>query len=58
MNDQRCPRCGWPVRELPPSAGSAHPMSDGYASYRRCVCGSWLLQVNGVVIGATGASRS
>ncbi|WP_170200523.1 MULTISPECIES: hypothetical protein [Prauserella] len=53
MIDQRCPRCGWPIRELPVPAASTHPMSSGQVSYRRCVCGSWLLVLNGEVLGAT-----
>ncbi|WP_170160513.1 hypothetical protein [Prauserella muralis] len=53
MDDQRCPRCGWPVTELPTPAASVHPMARGQVSYRRCVCGSWLLESDGVVLGAT-----
>jgi hypothetical protein len=53
MDRIRCPRCGWPVDELDRKAGSVHPVSRGVLSYRRCVCGSWLLQVNDVIVGAT-----
>ncbi|MEU6641733.1 hypothetical protein ABZ863_04215 [Saccharomonospora sp. NPDC046836] len=52
MTDQhRCPHCGWPARELP--ADSVHASSRGRLSYRRCLCGSWLLELDGVVLGAT-----
>ncbi|WP_158891685.1 hypothetical protein [Amycolatopsis anabasis] len=53
MPDDLCPRCGWPLAELPSSTRSVHPVSSGRVSYRRCVCGSWLLQLNGRIAGAT-----
>ena len=52
MEENRCPRCGWPLAELPASA--TVPGSIGSrADYVRCLCGSWLARVNGVVVGAT-----
>ncbi|NYI91997.1 hypothetical protein HNR02_005372 [Amycolatopsis endophytica] len=52
MDDERCPRCQWPLTELQRS-GSSHPASAGRVDYRRCVCGTWLLVVNGTLTGAT-----
>lgn len=52
MNDERCPRCQWPLSELL-HGGSSHPVAAGRLDYRRCVCGTWLLIVNGVLAGAT-----
>jgi hypothetical protein len=57
MEPIRCPRCGWPVDELDRQARSVHPVSRGVLSYRRCVCGSWLLQLDGVITAATSAER-
>ncbi|WP_199730410.1 hypothetical protein [Amycolatopsis panacis] len=52
MNENRCPRCGWPLAELPASA--VFPASPGSrADYVRCLCGSWLTRLAGVVVGAT-----
>ncbi|MEV6611684.1 hypothetical protein [Kutzneria sp. NPDC051319] len=53
MTDETCPRCSWPVAELPPQA--RHPGRQG-VEYLRCLCGSWLARVDGVVVGATRAS--
>jgi hypothetical protein len=38
----KCPRCGWPADEL---AASAHRTSEGVVTYRRCVCGSWIVRL-------------
>jgi hypothetical protein len=54
MVENRCPRCGWPIAEL--AAGSVHPVAQGRVTYRRCVCGSWVLQVNGAVVASTTGS--
>jgi hypothetical protein len=50
--ENRCPRCGWPLAELPASA--AQPVSHRL-DYVRCVCGSWLARLDGEVVGATHA---
>ncbi|MEV4313452.1 hypothetical protein [Actinocrispum sp. NPDC049592] len=42
----RCPQCGWPAHELP---ASEHRTSEGVVSYRRCVCGSWIIQLERTV---------
>jgi hypothetical protein len=56
MDENRCPRCAWPLAELPTPADFAHRVSRGHVDYRRCVCGSWLALVNGMVVGATRVS--
>ncbi|MEA5361183.1 hypothetical protein VA596_16680 [Amycolatopsis sp., V23-08] len=48
MDIHRCPRCGWPLAELP----AAQPVSRRL-EYVRCVCGSWLARLDGQVVGAT-----
>jgi hypothetical protein len=53
MEENLCPRCGWPVAELPRSADSVQLMSRGRLDYVRCVCGNWLARINGIVVGAT-----
>ncbi|OXM46460.1 hypothetical protein CFP71_37005 [Amycolatopsis thailandensis] len=53
MESNLCPRCGWPTAELPGSATDSHRVSQGRLEYIRCLCGSWLARVDGVVIGAT-----
>ncbi|MBP2327485.1 hypothetical protein JOF56_007870 [Kibdelosporangium banguiense] len=42
-----CPSCGWPTDDLPTSA---HRTSEGIVDYRRCVCGTWLVQLNGSTV--------
>jgi hypothetical protein len=42
----RCPRCGWPADDL---SASAHRTSEGVVTYRRCVCGSWIVQVEKIL---------
>ncbi|MFD9890460.1 hypothetical protein ACFWY9_14035 [Amycolatopsis sp. NPDC059027] len=49
MNENRCPRCGWPLAELP----ARQSVSQGSVDYTRCFCGSWLVRVDGWVVGAT-----
>ncbi|WP_185845966.1 hypothetical protein [Kibdelosporangium aridum] len=39
-----CPSCAWPIAEL---STSAHRTSEGVVDYRQCVCGTWLVLVNG-----------
>jgi len=56
MSDERCPRCQWPLAELLRDA-SSHPVADGRLEYQRCVCGAWLLVVNGVLAAATRTPR-
>jgi hypothetical protein len=53
MEQNTCPRCGWPLAELPRTSVRSQPVSGGNLEYVRCVCGSWLARVDGVVIGAT-----
>ncbi|WP_340681998.1 hypothetical protein LCL61_25170 [Amycolatopsis coloradensis] len=53
MEANKCPRCGWPLAELPGSATNSQRVSQGRLEYVRCLCGSWLARVDGVVIGAT-----
>ncbi|OXM54204.1 hypothetical protein CFP75_03785 [Amycolatopsis alba DSM 44262] len=53
METNRCPRCGWPPAELPGSTTRSQRVSQGTLVYARCLCGSWLALVDGVVIGAT-----
>jgi len=50
MDTNRCPRCGWPLAELPSAV--TQPVSHRLA-YLRCVCGSWLARLDGQVVGAT-----
>ena len=52
MDRNRCPRCGWPLAELPATA--AQPVS-ARLDYVRCVCGSWLARLDGEIVGATRA---
>lgn len=52
MESNRCPRCGWPLAELPVTA--ARPVTHRL-DYVRCVCGSWLARLDGEVVGATRA---
>ncbi|ONI79760.1 hypothetical protein ALI144C_23720 [Actinosynnema sp. ALI-1.44] len=40
-----CDTCGWPARDLP--TVSTHYTSQGVLRYRRCVCGAWLVLLNG-----------
>jgi hypothetical protein len=56
MQNTRCPHCGCPLAEL--LAGSTHRAAEGKVGYRRCVCGAWLVEINGIVVGAAGLSRS
>ncbi|MEW2499486.1 hypothetical protein ACQPXB_25110 [Amycolatopsis sp. CA-161197] len=57
MDENRCPRCGWPLAELPPSA--VVPGSRGSrADYVRCLCGSWVARLGGVVVGSTRPATS
>jgi hypothetical protein len=56
MPSNHCPRCGCPLAELIPD--STHRASDGRVGYRRCVCGQWLVEVNGILVGATGLTGS
>ncbi|WP_092534183.1 hypothetical protein [Amycolatopsis arida] len=51
-----CPRCGCPVRELCP-VEPGHRMSQGRLTYLRCVCGSWLVRLDGTVVAATRSPR-
>ncbi|WP_051116629.1 hypothetical protein [Amycolatopsis nigrescens] len=53
MEENTCPRCGWPLRKLVWAEGSAHPVSTGHVSYRRCVCGAWVLRFDDEPIAAT-----
>ncbi|MFC3451567.1 hypothetical protein [Amycolatopsis speibonae] len=53
MEANMCPRCGWPLAELPGSTTKSQRVSQGRLDYVRCLCGSWLTRVDGVVIGAT-----
>ncbi|RSM56304.1 hypothetical protein [Amycolatopsis sp. WAC 01376] len=53
MEANMCPRCGWPLAELPGSVRNTQRVSQGRLEYVRCLCGSWLTRVDGVVIGAT-----
>ncbi|MFK0250588.1 hypothetical protein ACIQUM_38330 [Amycolatopsis azurea] len=53
MESNLCPRCGWPLAELPGSVTKSQRVSGGRLEYVRCLCGSWLARVDGVVIGAT-----
>ncbi|OZM72888.1 hypothetical protein CFN78_11535 [Amycolatopsis antarctica] len=53
MTVRTCPRCGWPVAELTPDPGEELPTSGGRVGYRRCVCGSWLVVLDGIVAGST-----
>ncbi|ANN17726.1 hypothetical protein SD37_20125 [Amycolatopsis orientalis] len=53
MEENSCPRCGWPLAELPGCTTKSQRMSQGRLDYLRCLCGSWLTRVDGVVIGAT-----
>jgi hypothetical protein len=50
MTDETCPRCSWPVAELPNDV--RYPGRQG-VEYLRCLCGSWLATVEGIVVGAT-----
>lgn len=43
-----CPACHWPAPTLVSSHGSVR--------YLRCVCGQWLVEEHGVVLGTAGAS--
>ncbi|QWF85042.1 hypothetical protein [Amycolatopsis sp. CA-230715] len=52
-----CPRCGWPAGERL-DTGSTHPVSDGRVSYRQCLCGSWLILVDGGLIAVTVPPRA
>ncbi|UIJ63569.1 hypothetical protein LWP59_19005 [Amycolatopsis acidiphila] len=56
MTDSRCPHCGCPLAELLP--GSVHRAAEGRVGYRRCACGEWLVEIDGIVVGSTGLSRS
>jgi hypothetical protein len=56
MANNRCPHCGCPVAEL--LTGSLHRAADGHVRYRRCVCGAWLVEIDGIVVATTGLSRS
>ncbi|MGC7096407.1 hypothetical protein ACPZ19_17155 [Amycolatopsis lurida] len=56
MNVERCPRCGWPAEETTPD--SRHRTGDGTLCYRRCVCGSWLVRLDGRLVGATGGAQT
>jgi hypothetical protein len=49
MDENRCPRCGWPLDELPASTVARGRGTD----YLHCVCGSWVVCVGGVVVGST-----
>ncbi|WP_245887238.1 mediator of RNA polymerase II transcription subunit 16 [Umezawaea tangerina] len=53
----RCPACGWPVDD-PAHPDSAHPTSAGTVVYRRCVCGGWLVLLDGKLLAGAGAARS
>ncbi|KZB86527.1 hypothetical protein [Amycolatopsis regifaucium] len=53
MESNECPRCGWPLAELPGSTANSQRVSQGRLEYVRCLCGSWLARVDGVVVGAT-----
>ncbi|MEU3624771.1 hypothetical protein BS329_34885 [Amycolatopsis coloradensis] len=53
MEANKCPRCGWPLAELPRNATNSQRVSQGSLDYIRCLCGSWLARVDGVVLGAT-----
>ncbi|WP_410657660.1 hypothetical protein [Amycolatopsis sp. lyj-112] len=53
MEENTCPRCGWPLAELPGATRNSQRVSQGRLEYVRCLCGSWLARVDGVVIGAT-----
>ncbi|WP_344864710.1 hypothetical protein [Amycolatopsis ultiminotia] len=55
MDENRCPRCGWPLAELPCSA-VVSPSPRSRAEYVHCLCGSWVVRFGGTVVGAT-ASR-
>ncbi|MEC3976818.1 hypothetical protein [Amycolatopsis sp. H20-H5] len=57
MEQTRCPRCGCPLAELTRTAAVPHSVAHGTLDYLRCVCGSWLARVNGVVVSATQARR-
>jgi hypothetical protein len=48
-----CAQCGWPVCDAGPWRASAHPTSDGTLRYLRCVCGAWLVLLDGGIIGQT-----
>ncbi|NKQ52152.1 hypothetical protein HFP15_04570 [Amycolatopsis sp. K13G38] len=52
MPDHECPSCGCPLAEL--LAESSHVVSDGRVAYRRCVCGKWLVEINGSLVGTAG----
>ncbi|GAA1938633.1 hypothetical protein [Amycolatopsis minnesotensis] len=52
-----CPHCGWPARDRV-DTGSTHHVSDGRVSYRQCLCGSWLILIDGGVTAVTAPPRA
>ncbi|SFQ55012.1 hypothetical protein SAMN05421810_109127 [Amycolatopsis arida] len=44
------------MRELCP-VEPGHRMSQGRLTYLRCVCGSWLVRLDGTVVAATRSPR-
>ncbi|KAA2265838.1 hypothetical protein F0L68_03895 [Solihabitans fulvus] len=48
-----CPSCGWPAA----APNATHRSSQGSVGYQRCVCGRWLVLVDGRVVGGAGRSE-
>jgi len=40
----RCTECGWPLAET--ELVSTHRTSEGFVSYRRCICGGFTIQLH------------
>ena len=51
MHENHCPQCGCPLTEL--VAASTHRSAEGRLRYHRCVCGNWLIELDGGLLGAT-----
>jgi hypothetical protein len=52
-----CPSCGWPV-DYPTTPASTHRSATGEVRYQRCVCGGWLVLLDGTLLAGVGAARS
>jgi hypothetical protein len=52
-----CAQCGWPVRETGSQPLSTHVTSMGSLQYRRCLCGAWLVLLDGSVVGQTDVAK-
>jgi uncharacterized protein with PIN domain len=58
MDENRCPRCGWPLAELPASAVVPASRAGSRTDYLRCLCGSWIARHGGTVVGSTRPRQS